>query len=487
MKRYILLALPVAIFLSGCAPYKYHATSISPQATAASLETRSLDSRALRSWMRKTAGYAAPSWPEQNWTLKMLTLAAIYYSPALQQARSKVSAANAAVITAGERPNPTFHMQPGIPSPYLFAFDLLFPIRTAGRRRIMVQQAKDLSVAARLNLAQTTWQVCSDVRGALVNYLVAKREVVLLQAQERLQSHRVKLLRQRFAAGEISRPMVSNARLAMLQAYVRLETAEGRIHEMRAVLAASIGVPVTALDGIHVVWPDFSDPPSAQFFSSQHIRRDAVLNRLDVREALAQYDAAQSALQLEIARQYPNFQLGPGYDFEEGSNFFTLASSLTLPIFNHNQGPIAQAEARRKVAAAAFLATQANAIAQSEEALARYRSAWRDLNAAEHALTQLEHGVIPKERNTVAAGEAGGLALNAVLMQRPVMAQTWLTALGRTQTALGSLENAVQRPLVSDEIAIKTSSSNRAGETSGSRSRDARQNPVRRENQKGMQ
>ena len=487
MKRYIALALPLAAFISGCAPYRYHAKPISPQAMAASLETRSLDAPALRSWMQETSGYTSPTGPAQSWNLKMLTLAAIYYSPALQQARSQVSAARAAVVTSGERPNPTFHIQPGIPSPYLFAFDFLFPIRTAGRRGIMVQQAKDLTLAAKLNLAQATWQVCSNVRAALVSYFVATREVELLQVQQRLQAHRVTLLRQRFAAGEISRPVVSNARLSLLQAHVRLEAAEGRIPEARAALAASIGVPVTALKGIHFAWPDFSHPPSVRSISSQHIQREAVLNRLDVRKALAQYAAAQFALQLEVARQYPDFQLGPGYDFEEGRNFFTLASSLTLPIFNRNQGPIAQAEAQRKVAAAAFLATQANAIAQSEEALAHYRSAWRDLNASEQALTQLERGVIPRERSTVAAGETGHLALNAVLMQRPAMAQTWLTALGRAQAALGVLEDAVERPLVSDEIALKAQSSNSAEVGSDSRSRGAHLKSVHPENQKGMQ
>lgn len=483
-----ILACLVVIPLAGCMKVQhYDPVALAPSRTAASLESRTLSSAAVERVLEKGLGHKMGSWPEQSWNLEMLTLAAIYYSPALEQARAQVSAANAAVVTAGERPNPVFHMQPGIPSPYLFAFDFLFPIRTAGRRGIMVQQARDLTLAARLNLAQATWQVCSDVRTALVNYLLAKREVELLQAEERLQSHRVTLLRQRFAAGEIARPKVSDARLSWLQTRVRLASAEGRIPEARAALAASIGVPVTALRGLHVVWPEFSHPPNARFFSSEQIQREAVLNRLDVRKALAHYAAAQSALQLEIARQYPNFQLGPGYDFEEGREFFTLASSLTLPLFNHNQGPIAQAEAQRKAAAAAFVATQANAIGQSEEALAGYRSAWRNLNASEKALAQLERGVIRRERRTVAAGQAGRLALNAVLMQRPAMAQTWLTALGQTQTALGALEDAVERPLVPDEIAFKAQSSIHREETSGDGSRGAGPKALRPGDRKGMQ
>ena len=453
--KWLVIVLGAVAGLSACAPaVRYHPKPIVPAVTARQLESRSLSDPGLRKFIQANLHQSHSAWPAKAWNLKMLTLAAIYYSPVLQQARAEVSAANAAVMTAGERPNPTFRLQPGIPNPYLFALSFLFPIQTAGKRRIMVEQAKDLTLASRLNLAQATWQVCSNVRSAMVNYFLARREVSLLQLQQGLQTRRVELLRQRLVAGEISQPMVSSARLSLLQAQAAIETAEGRVLETRAALAAAVGVPVAALADAKIVWPEFEQPPKAASFSAQAIQRDAVLNRLDVRRALAEYAAAQAALQLQIARQHPDFQLGPGYDFEEGHNYFTLGYSVTLPVFNRNQGPIAQAEAQRKAAAAAFLATQANAIAQSEEALARYRGAMRELNGTEQAVRQLERVVVPTERRTVAAGESDRLALNAVLLQRPALAGTWLSALGRSQSALGALEDAVERPLDPDEIAL---------------------------------
>jgi outer membrane protein, heavy metal efflux system len=454
--KFILLVICfLALCTAGCIKVqKFHPAPISPAASASQLEARTLDNPALEKFLETNLGRKLNPWPPKSWDLRMLSLAAIYYSPAMEQARAEVSAANAAVETAGERPNPTFRIQPGIPSPYLFALSFLFPIRTAGKRRLMVEQAKDLTMAARLNLAQAAWQVFSNVRTAMVNYLLARREVGLLQLQQGLQTRRVALLRQRLAAGEISQPMVASARLSMLQTKVAIETAQGRVPETRAALAAAVGVPVAAMADAEIAWPGFEQPPKTAAFPAQTIQRDAVLNRLDVRRALAEYAATQAALQLEIARQHPDFQLGPGYDFEEGHNYFTLGYSVTLPVFNRNQGPIAQAEAQRKAAAAVFLATQANAIAASEEALARYRGAMRELNGTEQALRQLEHVVVPTERRTVSAGETDQLALNAVLLQRPALAATWLTALGRAQSALGSLEDAVERPLGPDEIVL---------------------------------
>ena len=43
---------------------------------------------------------------------------------------------------------------------------------------------------------------------------------------------------------------------------------------------------------------------SASDLTAPDIRREAILNRADVRGALAEYAASQSALQLEIAKQY---------------------------------------------------------------------------------------------------------------------------------------------------------------------------------------
>jgi outer membrane protein TolC len=66
---------------------------------------------------------------------------------------------------------------------------------------------------------------------------------------------------------------------------------------------------------------------------------------------LAEYNASQSALQLEIAKQYPDIHLNPGYEFDQGDNKWSPGLTVTLPILNQNKGPIAEAEAKRTEAA----------------------------------------------------------------------------------------------------------------------------------------
>ena len=64
--------------------------------------------------------------------------------------------------------------------------------------------------------------------------------------------------------------------------------------------------------------------------------------------ALAEYAASESALQVQIARQYPDIHLRPGYELDQNKNKWQLGVSMDLPILNQNQGPIAEAKAKRE-------------------------------------------------------------------------------------------------------------------------------------------
>ena len=157
-------------------------------------------------------------------------------------------------------------------------------------------------------------------------------------------------------------------------------------------------------------------------------------------------------MRLEIARQYPDFFFGPGYQLEERNNFFTIVFSTVLPVFNRNEGPIAEAEAARKKAAEDFLAVQARGIAQTDAALAAYRSPFAEFLQAKTALVALQTERAGMERRAVALGESDQLTLNGIVLEGSAAALAELDALSRVQAVLGSLEDAVQRPLQGDFV-----------------------------------
>lgn len=436
----------------GCSAQHYRPAPIHPQASAAELESRKLSDAGLREYLAKNLTHEISPWPAKQWDLNMLTLAAFYFSSELDAARERVLEAEAATVTAGARPNPNFRVAPGIPSPYLLSLDFMVPIETAGKRGYRIAAARSLSEAARFDLANTGWMVRDRVRGAMLNALLASRQWELFRSQEEILAKQVHLLERRVSAGEIAQPEANLARIQLQRNRVFMQTAEGQMATTRAGVAAAIGVPVAGLGDAEFSWPELESLPKADSLSAGEIQRDATVNRLDVRRALAQYAAAEAALQLEIAKQYPDLNIGPGYAYEETNNFFTIGLSATLPLFNRNQGPIGEAEARRREAATAFVATQAQVIAQSEAALANYRSAYQEFAAADESLRKLQQNQQQMMETAIREGEQDRLALIGVQLESAVVARARLDALSRAQSSLGALENAVQRPLEPAEV-----------------------------------
>jgi cobalt-zinc-cadmium efflux system outer membrane protein len=433
--------------LTGCALQRYHAAPIVPAETASSFESRNLSDAGFPAFVEKSLGQPMAPWPPKLWDLQALSLMALYFSPEMQAARARLAGAEAAIVTAGARPNPILDFSPGVPSPYLLALDFAVPIETTGKRGYRIRSARNLDQAARFDLADSAWKVRSGVRRALLDHLLASRSLELFHSEEQVRTEQVRILQQRFVAGDIPRPEVDLARIELSKTHLSISAAEGQVAETKAALAAAMGIPVAGLEGLDFAWSDLDSPPSAQSFSPQEIRRDAVLDRLDIRRSLAQYAAAESDLQLEIAKQYPDVQIAPGYTYEEKNSFFTLGISMTLPLFNRNQGPIAEAEARRKEAAATFLQKQAQVIGDSERALAVYSAALNELAEAEQSLRQLQDTQLRTTQLAVAVGEEDRLTLNGMQLESAVVARARFDALSRAQIALGDLENAVQRPL----------------------------------------
>ncbi len=435
--------------LASCAGQQYHPRPLSAADSATSFEARSLADPGLRTFAEKQLGHPASPWPPA-WDLQTLSLAALYFNPELDAARARTAESQAALVTAAARPNPTFSIAPGIPSPYLLTLDLSIPLETAGKRGYRIQAARSLDQAARFDLADAAWHVHSEVRAALLECLIAAEVLAALRSEAAVRGHQVKILEQMVSSGELPRLGLDVARIELSRVRVATSTAQGDVAEAKTALAAAIGIPQAALAEIRFSRRSQNALLPQSSLSLEAIQRDAVLNRLDVRRALAQYAAAESALQLEIARQRPDINIGPGYTYEEKHSFFTVGLSTVVPMFNRNQGPIAEAEARRQEAAAVFLQTQAQVIAKSGRALARYSAAMDELAEADRGvqLLQIERQAIEQ---SVRVGASDRLDLDDADIQAAGAARSRLDALGRAQRALGELEDAVERPLVSED------------------------------------
>ena len=125
----------------------------------------------------------------------------------------------------------------------------------------------------------------------------------------------VKLFEQRVNAGGASEPELYLAQSSPQAAKLKFIEIVARVSVDRNVLSTALGVPPQALDGVAFSWPGFDSPPGQHSLSPTEIRQRALLNRIDLRRQLAQYVAADEALKLEIAKQYPDINIAGGYSW----------------------------------------------------------------------------------------------------------------------------------------------------------------------------
>ncbi|MFA7002825.1 MAG: TolC family protein [Verrucomicrobiia bacterium] len=449
LRNGLFVVVLLAGFLAGCASFQDK--PLSTVRVAADFESRTLADPGLRTFLETNLHRKLSAWPSPSWDFSRLVLAAFYYHPDLDVARARWAMATAGKVTAGQRPNPTVSVSPAyntttaIPSPWLVTASLDIPIETAGKRGYRIAQATHLSEAARLNIATAAWQVRSRVRSRLLEFYAATRNEELLRQQEAAQAQVVKLLKVQFDAGAVSPFEVTQAQIAQHNASLALNEAQRQRAEGRVALADALGVPVRALDGVTISFADLDGKPGANLASAD-ARRQAMLGRADIRSALAEYAASQSALQLEIAKQYPDVHLGPGYEYDQGDNKWSLGLSVELPALNQNQGGIAEAKGRREEAAARFIALQARVVGEIDRALAGFDAALKKAAIAEALLADQR-----RQRQTAQrmfeAGEMARLALAAAELEIFTTELSRLDAVVKAQQALGALEDAVQQPL----------------------------------------
>ncbi|MGA7538258.1 MAG: TolC family protein, partial [Steroidobacteraceae bacterium] len=245
-----------------------------------------------------------------------------------------------------------------------------------------------------------------------------------------------------------------------LQAQLQRGQARADAQRAQSDAAAALGLPPQALDDLQLEWSHWGTPPPVSADELHAARTRALLSRADLSAAIDDYAEAENRLRQAIARQYPQFTLLPGYYWDHGIRKFPLDVNLTLPLFNRNQGEIAEARAGRELAGRRMLALQdsiygeiagaerAEAIAHDNENAARQR-----LHDAREQLRQASLGL-----------KLGAIDRSEELAARIAVTRARLDLLQtqtRWQSARDALEDALRAPLSGSELGMGRQESNR--------------------------
>lgn len=450
------VGLLLTLTLTACA--SYHAQPLQPQQSAQAFAARRLDSPALRDAITPLLPQPPAQWPPASWNRGDLLAVALVENPHLATARAAVAVALAHEITAAQNPNPTLGLQAEYAlhdvKPWLYGISLDLPLQWPQQKHLQINLSRLATSNARWQLMNQTWAVRRQLVGALSDWEAARRRSQLLTRLVADQQRLVKLEKSRLDAGEDGPGVLTTERGALLKATQQLAEARAAKVSAQDAIAAALGLPPQALHGLKVDWRNWGQPPPLAKVRLKTAREQALLSRADLAAAINAYAAAENKLQLAIARQYPQFSLTPGYYWDHGISKFPLGVSFTLPIFNQNQGEIAEARAARRLAAQKMLALQDDiygqiAGAERAEAIARDNvgiAAQQLQNArqqAHRAALGLRLGAL--DRGTQLAATV--TAAQAALQQLDAQAQL--------QAARDALENALHTPLTGPELALR--------------------------------
>jgi outer membrane protein TolC len=129
---------------------------------------------------------------------------------------------------------------------------------------------------------------------------------------------------------------------------------------------------------------------------------------------------------------------------------------VELPVLNQNQGPIAEAKAKRQESAARFVALQAKVLAQIDSALAARNAALEQLQR-QTQLTRLTREQSASAEAMFRAGAADKMELASAQLEARAGDLALLDAQLKLQQAVAQLEAAVQQPFNSSPTIFKSS------------------------------
>lgn len=455
------LSLPI-----GCANQKYQAKPLDPAQTTSKLLNKDASSSGFQQYLSKQ-GYLASQLPFADWGLDELTWCALYYRSKLDLAKAQLALANSAIHSANQKANPTLNANlarsnqaNGDIRPWAYGLNVEIPIEIGNKRQLRVEEAQNLAEVARMDVAETAWQLRSQIANDLIDYHENQANTQLLTEELTIQNSIVAMLQARLAQGLISTTELHAAQLLQQKTQFSFNSEQTKTPELRAKLAADVGLSAEkfasfklkplAIESTINLHSALLDAPA----KAKELQQSALLNRIDIRRSLAKYAAAESKIKLEVAKQTPDISLSPGLAFEFGDSIWSLGFSSLLQILNKNialnQALIAEATQLREVEGAQFEALQAQIIADISQHYARITASKQNLKQAKTGYSA-QLAQMQKLQKQLNAGLIDRLQLTQSSLNNVIHQQQVTSAQFAVLRASAAIENSMHIPIFIDK------------------------------------
>ncbi len=305
-----------------------------------------------------------------------------------------------------------------------------------------------------MDVAETAWQLRHQIAMDLIAFHQNRAEIELLQQELETRESIINMLEKRVNAGITSRTVLNDVSLLSLKTKHNLNKKQTESRLIKTKLAADVGLTPGQFDSIKIKPLSIKTTLEKQSalleipLESKALQEQALLNRIDIRRSIAQYEAAEAEIKLQAAKQIPNITLSPGFLFEFGDKIWSLGFSTLLNLLHPNTVLTEEAKQLQTIQGARFENLQATIIAEISQAYTRYQAAAQTTEQANETLTnQLtqEQRMLKQFNN----GLIGKLNLAQYTLNSLVAKQQLLASQFALLKVNNQIENIMQKPLYS--------------------------------------
>ncbi len=314
-------------------------------------------------------------------TLEEAESVALIFNPDLRVARLEARVPLVGASQSGVPDDPRLQFDAlrvlqSVSSPWVLATGIGFTIPLSGRlaaERVRAFAEADAALRAAL---VSEWSLVVRLREAWIEWSATEHRIALLEAYLSQLDEILLAARAQRAAGQID---ATELRVLDLEQVSRAgELVVLRAQQVRRVLDLKALMGLSPSAEVELV-PGFPEDPADVAWESETARLTSA--NLELALAQAEYVAAERALRHEVSQRFPDIEVGPLFESEEGIEKLGAGVGIPLPLWNRNRRAIAEACARRAAARAAYQAkyeTLASALARAraDHDAATTRGAW---------------------------------------------------------------------------------------------------------------
>ena len=196
---------------------------------------------------------------------------------------------------------------------------------------------------------------------------------------------------------------VNSAKIQHSSMQISLYETQSELNQIKSRLGELLGKDLSSTSDFNVkadklIIEDFKD---LNLLKTTMVQNNFELSRLEM-----DYKIAEIELKLELAKQYPDIEIGSSAEQEPGEKkkIFSLGLSLDLPIFDRNQQSIASKDNERKVLLSKFNSVLSSSINKLNLLVSNYNIQKQKLSLIDNQILPISNDTVAKAKKAVQAG-----------------------------------------------------------------------------------